>query len=77
MIACLPEAVSRMTVTQSKSPASPIAGSTSTAAWAETDAELFAEQEARHVEIMDRHVAEDAAGALDVIDRRRARDRAR
>jgi hypothetical protein len=38
-----------------------------------TSDRLFAEQEAGHVEIVDGHVAEDAAGALDVIDRRGAR----
>ncbi len=32
---------------------------------------LLAEQEARHVEIVDHHVAEEAAGALDVFDGRR------
>ena len=32
---------------------------------------LFGQEEARHVEIMDHHVAEEAARALDVIDRRR------
>ena len=37
---------------------------------------LLAEQEARHVEIVDHHVAEEPAGALDVGDRRRRRDRA-
>ncbi len=34
---------------------------------------FFAEQPARHVEIVDRHVAEHPAGALDVGDRRRCR----
>ena len=66
-----------MTLTLSKSPASPIAWSTRTEAWAVTVVDLLAEQETRHVEIMDRHVAENAAGALDVVDRRRRRDRAR
>ena len=52
--------------------ASPIFGSTSTEACADDGGDLFAQQEAGHVEIVDRHVAEDAAGAGDVVDRRRA-----
>ena len=38
---------------------------------------LLAEEEARHVEVVDHHVAIEAAGALDIGDRRRRRDRAR
>ena len=34
---------------------------------------LLAEQEARHVEVVDRHVAEQPAGARHVLERRRAR----
>ena len=60
-------------MTLSKSPASPIAGSVSTAPMRADRHRLLAEQPARHVEVVDRHVAEDAARPPDVVDRRRAR----
>ena len=73
MTHCLPVAVVSSTVTVSKSPRSAIVcGSTKRLPMAVTVVDLFAEHEAGHVEVMDRHVPKDAAQFPQIADGRQA-----
>ena len=69
----LPDAVFIMTIAVSTSPALPIAWIDQRPTRGEDHHRLLAEEEARHVEIVDHHVAIEPARALDIGDRRRTR----
>ena len=68
-----PDAVRSVTTAVSTSPAAPIAGSTRQDAAAVDRDRLLAQQEPRHVQVVDHHVAKQSAGGRDIGRRRRRR----
>ena len=75
MTQSLPDGVRRMVFAVSMSPRRADLRIDQTRAGREHFARLFAEHPARHVEIMDRHVLEQAAADRDVAGEAAARDR--